>query len=245
MKGILLITRSAAIFFLFVFFHLNAQAQNQIPLRDVSQYVGGTVKVCGKVYGVSLLKNVKTKPTLMNLGGSDPKERITIRIRFENRVNSLSNPEAIFLHKNICFEGTITKVHGYPEIVIDTMNASKLLAEAVATKADSTEPNSFAKKVLAIKKIDTVRLPVNAYVLAGPDLDEPIITFLKAGSTVKVGYSSSGWSYVRVLENIGKYEERTWLYGFVRNQALGLNKQGEERKKASSKNILTSPVAKL
>jgi len=101
---------------------------NLILLKEASKHIGETVTLCGKVYQASLLSNVVNKPTLMNMGGSTPNERVEVRINFEDRANFSFNPEVLFLHKNICFTGTISNKHGYTEIVVTKENALKLFS---------------------------------------------------------------------------------------------------------------------
>lgn len=227
MKKILIRKRSIICIILVISISFRSFCQKQISLADVSKHVGEVVNLCGKVYEASLLSNVKGKPTLMNLGGIDPKERIEVRIKFEDRANFNYNPEALFLYKNVCLTGKITKDHGYAEMVIDRLNTSKLINDAFASTKDTTE------QVVASSKNDSENKPQdkiirtfsNAYLLTGPRLNERIITWLKGGSSVLIDYSSRGWSYVRVIENISSPNNSPWLYGFVRNQALGLTKR--------------------
>lgn len=210
----------------FLLFSMFGYSQIQIPLSDVSKHVGEVVNVCGKVYGASLLENVKNKPTLMNLGGTSANERIELRIRFEDRKNFSYNPEALFLNRNVCLTGKITKEHGYAEMLMDKVNSTKLLNEAIALSHDTSLHLAVAPAETTAKKTNRIiKTFTNAYLLTGPSLNESIITWLKAGSTVLVDYSQKGWSYVKVVENTSNPANKPWLYGFVRNQALGLSRR--------------------
>jgi hypothetical protein len=187
-----------------------------IGLSEVTSNIGQTVTVCGQVYDARLLKNIAGKPTLMNLGGDYANERVEIRIRFAQLANFDYNPEKIFLHKNVCIIGTITNEHGFAEIAIDTFNASRLIREAMNEEADTVKHNTRGK----------LKLVTNAYLLAGSSLKEPIITHLKQGSVVIPEYSTHGWTYAKVVEKKDAAEQPVWMYGFIRNQALGLTKRG-------------------
>jgi hypothetical protein len=205
------------------------QSIYNISLSEVAANVGKTVTVCGKVYDARLLKNVIGQPTLMNLGGDFANERVELRIRFEKLANFDYNPSKLFLHKNICITGTITNNFGFAEIAIDTMNARRLIREAIADHQDSTDGKN--------KKL---RLIGPAYLFAGPSLNEPIITHLKVGSIIIPEYSEGGWSYVRIIQKSGTGEHPDWLYGFVRNQALGMNRKGQVTKE--EKKTLSFPI---
>ena len=200
--------------------------QKHIPLEDVPKHIGETVNVCGIVYRASLLDNVKGKPTLMNLGGGSSLERIEIRIKFEDRMNFAYNPEALFLNKHICLTGKITAEHGYPEMIIDKLNSSKLLKEARNLSGDTLGKYlGLVNDSAAKPKNKIIITATNAYLLTGPGLSNGIITWLKVGSSVLIDHYTRGWSYVKVIENTSNPTNNTWLYGFVRNQALGLSKR--------------------
>jgi hypothetical protein len=194
-----------------------------VSLSEVSKNIGNTVTVCGKVYSARLLKNVIGQPTLMNLGGEYANEKIEVRINFSDLPKFDYKPEKLFLHKHVCITGTITDEHGFAEIRIDTINARKLINEALNTELDTTK-----------SKVQKLRLLSNAYLLAGDDLDEPIITHLKAGSVVIPEYSTKGYTYVKVIEKAGTGEQPQWMCGFIRNQAIGFTRNGrlvsEEKK---------------
>jgi hypothetical protein len=230
----------AVLFTLFASHQINAQLNiaNAIPLPSVSQHVGETVTLCGKVYQASLLQNVIGKPTLMNMGGSNANERVEVRINFEDRAAFSFNPEVLFLNKNICFTGTITDVHGYTEIIVSRNNALKLFQEAAVTKPEPVTQQAAnvvtSGETIVTRRPDTLRLVKQAYILTGPKWNEQVIAHLKEGSEIMVDYIESGWSYVRVINN-STDGYNSWVTGFIKNEAIGLDNKGRLIRKKQSK----------
>jgi hypothetical protein len=194
-----------------------ASEYKHVQLTDVANNLGQKVSVCGKVYEAKLLRDVVGRPTLMNLGGEYGNERIEVRIKFNELAKFDYKPEKIFLHKNVCITGTISSPEGFLEMSLDSTSTRMLLYNALNTEEDTTK-HATARKL---------KMPGKAYLFAGPDLDANIITHLKAGSVVIPEYSTHGWTYAKIVEKAGENEQPEWLYGFIRNQALGLNRRGK------------------
>ncbi|MEO6540843.1 MAG: hypothetical protein ABIN74_07645, partial [Ferruginibacter sp.] len=52
-----------------------ATAQTTIKLDEVSQHIGDSVTVCGKVTDMRYFENSKNKPTFLNMGARYPNQK--------------------------------------------------------------------------------------------------------------------------------------------------------------------------
>jgi hypothetical protein len=210
-----------------------APAAKSISFLEVTRHVGEAVTVCGKVYNARLLVNEISKPTLLNVGEDNQPERFAIRIRFESEEEFEYQPEKLFANKNLCFTGTITNDRGFAEIKIDSVNTQKLLREALSIAAtnDSSSSKNDIPDGYGDPENKYVKLTHNAYLLAGSNWNETIITHLKAGSTVLVDYKRGDWCYVKVIKTLEHSKDNSWLYGFVNKRALDLATQKKQSKK--------------
>lgn len=65
----------------------SVSAQTKIPIEEAGKHIGETVTICSRVYGARYLESSATKPTLLNLGGSYPKNLLTVLINDADRKN--------------------------------------------------------------------------------------------------------------------------------------------------------------
>ena len=103
--------------FFFVAFLLTsylAKSQTLILAKDVSQYIGKNVTVCDSVYGAKALD----KLTLINIGGSYPKELLTVVVNKEDISKFSSEPASMFLGNKVCVTGIISEFKGKFQIVV-------------------------------------------------------------------------------------------------------------------------------
>lgn len=91
-----------------------AKSQTLILAKDASQYVGKSVTVCDSVYGAKALD----KLTLINVGGSYPKELLTVVVNKEDISKFSSEPASMFLGNKICVTGTVSEFKGKFQIVV-------------------------------------------------------------------------------------------------------------------------------
>ena len=93
-------------------------AQTKIKLEEVSQHIGDSVIVCGKVSDVRYFENSKDKPTFLNIGAKYPNQQLTlviwetVRTLFDGKLEDLKE-------KEICITGRIILYKEKPEIVIE------------------------------------------------------------------------------------------------------------------------------
>jgi hypothetical protein len=95
-----------------------ASAQTQIPIDEAAKHIGETITVCDKVYGGKFIEGSKTKPTVLNLGGSYPNHKLTILVNSELRKALGGKPEETYLNKNVCVTGQVVDSRGKPEIIV-------------------------------------------------------------------------------------------------------------------------------
>ncbi|WP_316829514.1 hypothetical protein [Pedobacter aquatilis] len=98
----------------FIFAGYLAKSQTLILAKDAGQYIGKTVTVCDSVYSSKALD----KLSLLNLGGSYPKELLTIVVNKEDIAKFSAEPATMFLSNNICVTGTVTEFKGKFQIVV-------------------------------------------------------------------------------------------------------------------------------
>jgi DNA/RNA endonuclease YhcR with UshA esterase domain len=201
-----------SIFFLFKSFCLYSQ---EIALEEVGKYLGkdDTVKVCGKIYNVQVLKTKKgSNITLLNLGAKYPEQLLTVVI-YDETLSKLSPEVQLVKDKDVCITGNIVAYKGKPEIVINnpgqfvtqTRLTVKKLPEkktnitgtsAVEKKEIVAQSSSSRKKQKAEGVTQSVKLKKEIILRSGPSTDFPIITVVPSGSALSVIYSNNGWSYV-------------------------------------------------
>ena len=72
--------------------------------------------VCGVVASAKYATSTRGEPTFLNLDEPYPSQVFTVLIWGSNR-GAFGEPEAKYMHKNICVSGKIQAFKGKPEIV--------------------------------------------------------------------------------------------------------------------------------
>ncbi|RNL52421.1 single stranded DNA-binding domain-containing protein [Pedobacter jejuensis] len=91
-----------------------AKSQTLVLAKDVSQYVGKNITVCDSVYGTKALDEL----TLINLGGTYPKELLTIVVNKEDAIKFSSEPASMYLGNKLCVTGIVSEYKGKFQIVV-------------------------------------------------------------------------------------------------------------------------------
>lgn len=101
-------------FFLFVgsLFYNNWVDAQRVESKNLLDHIGDTVTISGKIYSGAFLVNVKTKPTFLNLGDTNPSHRLMIRIEPEDRDKFPFPPEIYFLNKQVSVTGVVNNYKG-------------------------------------------------------------------------------------------------------------------------------------
>lgn len=97
---------------------LYASAQNNITVEDASKHIGENVTICDKIYESEFMKDSKTRPTFLKMGGVFPKHMLTVLINFKDRKNFSDSLEKFYLDKDVCITGKLIDVKGKPQLII-------------------------------------------------------------------------------------------------------------------------------
>ena len=103
------------LFALLITSSVNGQAT--IKLDEVSQHIGDSVTVCGKVDDMRYFETSKNQPTFLNIGGKFPNQLLTLVIWGDVRNQFTGKPEDL-KNKQICITGRIVLYKEKPEIII-------------------------------------------------------------------------------------------------------------------------------
>lgn len=110
---------------LFAFIAVKASAQTVIEAKDAGKHIGETVSITDKVYSGKYFDN--SKMTLLDIGGYNPHQLLTLMIPGTNREKFKGNPETDFKGKMVTITGKIIDYKGKPEIVINDPGQIKLV----------------------------------------------------------------------------------------------------------------------
>lgn len=124
----------------------NSVFSQQKPLTEnFLSNVGDTVVVLGRIYGGAFLVHVKTKPTFLNLGDTNPSHRLMIRIEPEDRGKFPSPPEIFFLNKVVQVTGRLQEYKGAALIQVSEPGMIKTdFSPSTANESDTGTKNGAA-----------------------------------------------------------------------------------------------------
>jgi hypothetical protein len=105
-------------FVLILLFSFAAAAQKEVPLQEVSQHVGDSVTVAGKVFSGRFFAQSEGAPTLLNIGAAYPHQLLTVVIRGTARKEFAGVPERDLLDKDIKVSGKVELYKGKPQLVV-------------------------------------------------------------------------------------------------------------------------------
>jgi hypothetical protein len=101
-----------------VFIYSCAICQQKISIDSVSKFIGDSVSICSKVYGVKSLEN----ETFINLGAPYPESPLTLVIFTKDIQNFKATIESLYADKNICVTGVIQLYKNKPEMIVSSPN---------------------------------------------------------------------------------------------------------------------------
>lgn len=102
--------------FIMIYFFTNAQV---VSLDSIGGYIGRVVTVYGKVDDGRYLSSSARQPTLLNMGGKFPNQKLTVVIYGNNRANFGYKPEEALISKNIYITGKVELYKSQPQIIIE------------------------------------------------------------------------------------------------------------------------------
>jgi DNA/RNA endonuclease YhcR with UshA esterase domain len=89
--------------------------KNGIDINDAMKYLGKTVTVCSRVYGISATDKI----TRINLGDRFPNSPLTVVIFAGSYANFKTAPGEFYKDKNICVEGKVEEYRGKAQIIFE------------------------------------------------------------------------------------------------------------------------------
>lgn len=96
-----------------------SNAQKSIELAELSNHIGDSVTVKGKIFGVKYLEAAKNTPTFINIGAAYPNQLLTAVIWGDVRKKLGYNPEdSKFSGGMATVTGKVELYKGKPQIVI-------------------------------------------------------------------------------------------------------------------------------
>ncbi|GEM_PF-2836569 len=191
-----------------------------VPLANLNNFNGQVITFCGRVNNFEINKKEEGSPVTVKLQEGTADDVVTLVFYFKDLGDLKKRRSKLFTDKKMCFKGMVATGSGNTHITVDTTEQEKLMTLAAQTNRQKPLSKTLTKQPLQ----------TNAYLLAGPNLDEPIITFLRKGSIVFPQYISKGWAYVQVIEKAGSNEKPASLNGFIRVQALDIRKKEKKIK---------------
>jgi micrococcal nuclease len=105
--------------------------QTTVKLEDISNYVGDSVNVCGKIFSGRYLQANDKKPTLLNVGAAYPNQLLTVVIYGVDRQNFEDAPEYFYKEKEVCISGVVELYNNKPQIVVRNKNQLTIKEELV------------------------------------------------------------------------------------------------------------------
>lgn len=94
----------------------SASAQTVILAKDAARHIGDSVTVTDKIFGGKLFS--PSNLTLLDMGGYNPNQLLTIMIAGTDRAKFKGQPEVDYKGKNVSVSGKLILYKNKPEIVI-------------------------------------------------------------------------------------------------------------------------------
>lgn len=91
-------------------------AQTQIAAKDAAKHIGDSVSITDKVFGGKLF--TPSNMTLLDIGGYNPNQLLTIMIPGADRGKFKGQPEVDYKGRNVTVIGKLILYKNKPEIVV-------------------------------------------------------------------------------------------------------------------------------
>lgn len=95
-----------------------ASAQQSIKLEEISNHIGDSVIVHGKVFGSRFLSKSEDAPTFLNVGGDFPNQLLTLVVWGKDRSNFKSAPEEAYKGQEVQVAGKVELHRGKPQMIL-------------------------------------------------------------------------------------------------------------------------------
>jgi len=96
----------------------SASAQQTIKLEELSNHIGDSVIVSGKVFGSRYLSKSENAPTFLNVGGDFPNHLLTLVVWGRDRSNFKKAPEQAYKGRQVQVAGRVELHRGKPQIIL-------------------------------------------------------------------------------------------------------------------------------
>lgn len=93
-------------------------AQQTIKLDELSNHIGDSVIVSGKVFGGRYLSKSENAPTFLNVGGDFPNQLLTLIVWGKDRSNFKTAPEEAYKGRHVQVAGKVELHRGKPQITL-------------------------------------------------------------------------------------------------------------------------------
>ena len=93
-------------------------AQQAIKLEELSNFIGDSVIVSGKVFGGRYLSKSENAPTFLNVGGDFPNQLLTLVVWGKDRNNFKMAPEEAYKGHHVQVAGKVELHRGKPQIIL-------------------------------------------------------------------------------------------------------------------------------
>ncbi|MES2278391.1 MAG: hypothetical protein V4592_20335 [Bacteroidota bacterium] len=102
-----------------------ASAQTVIPAKDAAKHIGETVTITDKVFSGKYFDS--NKMTLLDIGGYNPNQLLTVMIPGADKEKFKGSPEVDYKGKDVTITGKIIDYKGKPEIIVNDPKQLKVV----------------------------------------------------------------------------------------------------------------------
>jgi DNA/RNA endonuclease YhcR with UshA esterase domain len=95
-----------------------ASAQKAVKLEELSNHIGDSIIVTGKVFGGRYLSKSENAPTFLNVGGAFPNQLLTLVVWGKDRTSFKGAPEETYPGQLVQIAGRVELHRGKPQIVL-------------------------------------------------------------------------------------------------------------------------------
>lgn len=97
---------------------LVSHSQTKIKLEEISQHIGDSVQVSGKIFSGKWLQGATNRPTLLNMGALYPNQLLTVVIWGKDRMNFDYPPDKELIGKEVRLTGKLELYNSKPQLVL-------------------------------------------------------------------------------------------------------------------------------
>ena len=122
--------RTVLSIFLFMFLSVKTFSQIWTSPTGVAKHKGDNVRLIGYVTSARYFADDKDAPTLINIGGKNSDQLLTLLVKREDRSNFRNAPETAYTEKYIQVVGKVQMHKGKPRIILHHEKQISIVMEA-------------------------------------------------------------------------------------------------------------------